>query len=160
MVVESTTANERLCTTTALNSSPLEIPQTMRNAMIKCIAYALAAPFAVATPASARNFMNWDCGDDVTVNITVTAAHKTVLRMKKTLLAGVAAMLLATGAAHAEDRSLRFIEGWYCSVDRDVPQLPPPQRFYKRGFCKDFPSNSITFTRRGTVSLRDVECKF
>ena len=67
--------------------------------MIKCIAYALAAPFAVAT---APNFMNWDCGDDVTVDITVTAPHKTVLRMKKTLLAGVAAMLLATGAAHAE----------------------------------------------------------
>ena len=76
------------------------------------------------------------------------------------LIAGIAVLFPATGAAQAEDRSLRFIEGWYCRADGDVLQPPPPQRFYKRGFCKDFRSNNLAFTRRGTTSLRDVECKF
>jgi hypothetical protein len=39
----------------------------------------VAVLLASATPASARNIMDWYCGDDVAVSITVSAAHKTGL---------------------------------------------------------------------------------
>ena len=76
------------------------------------------------------------------------------------IMRGIAVLFLATGAAaQAEDRlPLRFMEGGYCRADFDQP--PPPQKFYRRGGCKKFVSNSLHFTRRGTTSMRDVECKF
>jgi hypothetical protein len=47
--------------------------------MIKRVTYALVLLLAVATPASARNIMSWECAPDkVTVELTFTAPWKTV----------------------------------------------------------------------------------
>jgi hypothetical protein len=41
----------------------------VRTTAMKCAVVFLAAMLAVTTPASARNYMDWDCGDHVTVGI-------------------------------------------------------------------------------------------
>jgi len=80
------------------------------------------------------------------------------MTMQELLLAGIAVLLLTTGTAHAEERLLMYVEDWYCRADFEQP--PPPQTFYKRGPCLKSPAHSLFFSRRGTRSLRDVECKF
>jgi hypothetical protein len=71
--------------------------------------------------------------------------------MKKPLLAGIAALLLATGAAHA-DVLPASIRGDYCWGGNTDKVL------YKRG--EPCSSNAAVFSRTHYENARDVDCDF
>jgi hypothetical protein len=40
----------------------------------------IVAALCLATPANAKSWMRWDCGDDVTVTLGVSAPHQNALK--------------------------------------------------------------------------------
>jgi hypothetical protein len=73
--------------------------------------------------------------------------------MKKALLTGIAALLLATGTAHADELPSFKIDGGYCKE-----WVTDFQTFYKRGFCAS--GDGASFTSTTYENMRDVSCKF
>jgi hypothetical protein len=81
------------------------------------------------------------------------ALHKAT--MKKALLAGVTALFLATGTAHADELP-KSIDGDYCKNILDDSQV-----LYEHGECDiGHPSDGAFFSSTTYENMRDVFCEF